>query len=45
MYDFKMPSMGADMTSATLVAWNVGLGDRVGKGDILCEIETEKGNI
>lgn len=45
MYDFKMPSMGADMTSATLVAWNVALGDRVEKGDILCEIETDKGNI
>jgi pyruvate dehydrogenase E2 component (dihydrolipoamide acetyltransferase) len=45
MYDFKMPSMGADMTSATLVAWNVAVGERVEKGDILCEIETEKGNI
>jgi pyruvate dehydrogenase E2 component (dihydrolipoamide acetyltransferase) len=45
MFEFKMPSMGADMENGILVQWNYGVGDRVEKGDIICEIETAKGNI
>ena len=45
MADFKMPSLGADMQAATLVEWRVAPGDRVSRGDIIAEIETEKGDI
>ena len=40
-----MPSMGADMEDATLVEWKVEPGDRVRRGDIIAEIETQKGDI
>ncbi len=45
MGEFRMPSMGADMEAATLVEWKVEPGDRVRHGDIIAEIETEKGDI
>ena len=45
MFEFKMPSMGADMENGVLVQWNFAVGDRVEDGDIICEIETAKGNI
>ncbi len=45
MFEFKMPSMGADMESAVLTKWNYGVGDEVKKGDVICEIETAKGDI
>ena len=40
-----MPSLGADMSAGTLVAWRVKVGDRVKRGDIVAEVETEKGLI
>lgn len=43
MADFIMPSLGADMTAGLLVAWRVEAGDRVQYGDIIAEVETEKG--
>ena len=43
MSDFTMPSLGADMKEALLVAWRVEAGDRVKHGDIIAEIETQKG--
>lgn len=45
MSDFKMPSLGADMESGTLVAWLVNAGDKVVRGDVIAEVETDKGNI
>lgn len=42
MYEFKMPSLGADMQDAKLVEWKVKHGDRVKKGDIIATIETRK---
>ncbi len=45
MVEFKMPSLGADMTEGTLTAWNVDVGDTVERGDIICEVETNKGDI
>ena len=45
MYQFKMPSLGADMTEGTLTAWNVEVGDTVESGDVICEVETNKGDI
>jgi len=45
MGEFRMPSMGADMEDAILVEWKVDPGDRVRRGDIIAEIETQKGAI
>jgi pyruvate dehydrogenase E2 component (dihydrolipoamide acetyltransferase) len=40
-----MPSLGADMAAGTLVEWKVKPGDRVKKGDVIAEVETDKGII
>ena len=45
MADFCLPSLGADMEVATLMAWKVGIGDHVHRGDIVAEVETTKGTI
>jgi pyruvate dehydrogenase E2 component (dihydrolipoamide acetyltransferase) len=45
MADFVMPKLGADMTAGTLVAWRVKPGDAVKRGDIVAEVETDKGVI
>jgi pyruvate dehydrogenase E2 component (dihydrolipoamide acetyltransferase) len=41
--EFRMPSLGADMKFGTVVAWLVKPGDRVKRGDVVAEVETEKG--
>ena len=41
--ELRMPSLGADMERGTLVLWKVKPGDVVKRGDIVAEIETEKG--
>ena len=38
-----MPSLGADMQFGTVVAWLVKPGDQVKRGDVVAEVETEKG--
>jgi pyruvate dehydrogenase E2 component (dihydrolipoamide acetyltransferase) len=43
MIDFKLPSLGADMDEAMLVGWLVSPGDEVSRGDIVAEVETDKG--
>lgn len=40
-----MPSLGADMESGFLREWKVKPGDRVKRGDIIAEVETQKGII
>jgi pyruvate dehydrogenase E2 component (dihydrolipoamide acetyltransferase) len=45
MSEFRMPSLGADMTAGTLRAWIVKQGDHVQRGDIIAEVETQKGII
>jgi pyruvate dehydrogenase E2 component (dihydrolipoamide acetyltransferase) len=45
MGEFRMPSLGADMTEGTLVQWNVKPGDPVKRGDIIAVVGTEKANI
>lgn len=45
MTEFLMPILGADMLSATLVEWKKKPGDPVEKGEILAEVETDKGVI
>lgn len=37
-----MPSLGADMDSGTLISWRIKPGDRVRRGDIVAEVDTEK---
>lgn len=41
----NMPKLGFDMAEGTLVRWVVGEGERVNKGDVLAEIETDKATV
>jgi pyruvate dehydrogenase E2 component (dihydrolipoyllysine-residue acetyltransferase) len=43
MADYVMPSLGADMESATLTTWLVKPGDTVKRGDVVATVETTKG--
>jgi pyruvate dehydrogenase E2 component (dihydrolipoamide acetyltransferase) len=43
--DFLMPSLGADMTSGTLLEWRVKPGDEVKRGDIVAVVDTSKAEI
>jgi len=43
--DFLMPSLGADMTTGTLLEWRVKPGDAVKRGDIVAVIDTSKAEI
>jgi pyruvate dehydrogenase E2 component (dihydrolipoamide acetyltransferase) len=45
MADFVMPILGADMTAGTLVEWRKQPGDHVSRGDVIAEVETDKGLI
>lgn len=45
MIEFRMPSLGADMESGFLREWRVKPGDHVKRGDIIAEVETQKGII
>jgi pyruvate dehydrogenase E2 component (dihydrolipoamide acetyltransferase) len=45
MSEFLLPSLGADMTSGTLVAWKVKPGEVVTRGQVVAEVETDKGVI
>ena len=45
MIEFLMPSLGADMEAGTLVEWRKNPGDTVKRGDIIAEVETQKGLI
>lgn len=45
MVEFKMPSLGADMETGTLLEWLVKPGAKVKRGDIVAIVGTEKGEI
>ena len=45
MAEFVMPTLGSDMTEGTLVEWKKRAGDRVVKGEIIAEVDTEKAAI
>ncbi|HTJ26087.1 MAG TPA: dihydrolipoamide acetyltransferase family protein [Candidatus Limnocylindria bacterium] len=45
MAEFRMPSLGADMTTGTLRKWYVKPGDHVSRGDVVAVVETEKAAI
>jgi pyruvate dehydrogenase E2 component (dihydrolipoamide acetyltransferase) len=43
--DLVMPSLGADMEAGTLVRWRKQPGEMVKRGDVIAEVETDKGII
>ena len=45
MSEYRMPSLGADMEAGVLVEWKVKPGDHVKRGDIIADVETDKGII
>jgi pyruvate dehydrogenase E2 component (dihydrolipoamide acetyltransferase) len=45
LIEFLLPSLGADMDEGMLVGWLVAPGDEVRRGQIIAEVETEKGII
>jgi pyruvate dehydrogenase E2 component (dihydrolipoamide acetyltransferase) len=45
MAEFVMPILTADMSAGTLVTWRKKAGDTVKRGDIIAEVETDKGLI
>jgi pyruvate dehydrogenase E2 component (dihydrolipoamide acetyltransferase) len=45
MGDFRMPSLGADMSEGTLLEWHVHPGDAVHRGDIIATVDTSKSAI
>ena len=45
MIDFKMPALGADREKGTVVTWHVQPGSNVQKGDVILDVETDKGTI
>jgi pyruvate dehydrogenase E2 component (dihydrolipoamide acetyltransferase) len=45
MSEFRMPSLGADMEKARMGVWLVEPGDRVKRGQVIAEVETDKGII
>merc|ERR550539_1056501 len=40
--EVKMPSLSPTMTEGTIVKWCFKEGDKIGAGDVLCEIQTDK---
>ncbi|HEX9611194.1 MAG TPA: dihydrolipoamide acetyltransferase family protein [Gemmatimonadales bacterium] len=45
MAEFRMPALGADMTAGRLVTWYKQPGETVQRGDIIAEVDTDKGAI
>lgn len=41
----EMPRLGYDMESGRIAAWTRQVGDRVARGEIIAEIETEKSTV
>jgi pyruvate dehydrogenase E2 component (dihydrolipoamide acetyltransferase) len=41
----SMPKLGFDMAEGTLVRWVILEGQKVAKGDVLAEIETDKATV
>lgn len=45
MADFLMPILGADMTEGKVISWRKKPGDRIDRGEIIVEVETDKANV
>ena len=42
MIEFKMPSLGSDMTEGKLLEWKIKRGDAVKRGDVVAVVDTSK---
>lgn len=42
MFEFKLPSLGADMDKGTLLEWRVTPGQAVARGDVVAVVDTSK---
>lgn len=42
IYEIKMPSLGADMDKAKLLSWHIHVNDKIEKGQVIANIETQK---
>ncbi|MGC1389109.1 MAG: dihydrolipoamide acetyltransferase family protein [Steroidobacteraceae bacterium] len=45
MYEFKMPSLGADMEAGTFIEWHAEPGQAIAHGQVICVVETQKGAV
>lgn len=45
MAEFVMPQLGADMSAGKLLSWRKKVGDRIQRGDIIADVETDKADI
>jgi len=45
MIDITLPEIGEGVTEATIVQWNIEVGDEVQAGQVIVEIMTDKVNI
>ena len=45
MFEFKLPSLGADMDEGTLLEWKVKPGEAVHKGQVVAVVDTSKAAI
>ncbi|MEW6734243.1 MAG: biotin/lipoyl-containing protein, partial [Acidobacteriota bacterium] len=45
MANFVMPKLGADMTAGKLLTWRKTVGDKIERGEVIAEIETDKSDI
>jgi len=45
MAEFVMPQLGADMSAGKLLGWRKRVGDRVQRGEIIADVETDKADI
>src|SRR5512133_1690450 len=45
MFEFKLPSLGADMDEGTLLEWKVKPGEAVRKGQVVAIVDTSKAAI
>jgi pyruvate dehydrogenase E2 component (dihydrolipoyllysine-residue acetyltransferase) len=41
----EMPKLGYDMESGRVAGWTKKVGDRIARGDVIAEIETEKSTV
>jgi pyruvate/2-oxoglutarate dehydrogenase complex dihydrolipoamide acyltransferase (E2) component len=42
--ELRLPKIGMTMQEATIAHWYVAVGDEVGEGDDMCEVDTDKAN-
>lgn len=44
-FEYRLPSLGADMDEGRVIEWRVSPGDTVHRGDVMAVVETEKSDI